>query len=94
MDDKIKEATSFGRPGIRVGRGEDDDDDEDEEDEAGEDTGEGWTMASSTSLLFLSLPFCGWGLVQLLFTFFLHFHSTLLLKSTDFVHVESALDYY
>ena len=44
-DDKIKEATSFGRPGIRVGRGEDDE----EEDDAA-DAGEGWTMASSTSL--------------------------------------------
>lgn len=59
MDDKIKEATSFGRPGIRVGRGEGEDDDDDDDD-AG-DAGEGWTMTSSTSFLFLSLPFCGWG---------------------------------
>lgn len=72
MYDKIKEATSFGRPGIRVGRGEgddddddededDDEDDEDEDDDDAGDAGEGWTMASSTSSLFLSLPFCGWG---------------------------------
>lgn len=76
-DDKINEATSFGRPGIRVGRGEDDE----EEDEEEGDAGEGWTMASSTSLSFFSLCHFVDGALSfssfLIFSFFLHFHSTL-----------------
>lgn len=84
-DDKINEATSFGRPGIRVGRGEDDEEDEEEEDEAGDaGDGDGWTMASSTSLSLSpfshSLIFVDGALSFssfLIFSFFLHFHSTL-----------------